>query len=41
MTDALVALGGVRPTSSSTGVAQFFDLVGLQEWSALGEKWSA
>ncbi|WP_031470576.1 isocitrate lyase/PEP mutase family protein [Sciscionella sediminilitoris] len=37
--DSLVSLGGVLPDRESSGVASFFDLVGLREWSALGEKW--
>ncbi len=37
--DSLASLGGVLPDRESSGVASFFDLVGLREWSALGEKW--
>ncbi|QYB00222.1 isocitrate lyase/PEP mutase family protein (plasmid) [Rhodococcus sp. USK10] len=35
----LEALGGRDPRTDSVGVAAFFDLVGLPEWSAVGEKW--
>ena len=42
-TNAMVAelegLGGRNPRTDSVGVAAFFDLVGLPEWSAVGEKW--
>jgi 2-methylisocitrate lyase-like PEP mutase family enzyme len=37
--DALELLGGTRPVETSTGVARFFDMVGLREWSAVGERW--
>jgi 2-methylisocitrate lyase-like PEP mutase family enzyme len=39
MINSLLALGGTGPEVSSSGVASFFDLVGLGEWSAVGEKW--
>jgi 2-methylisocitrate lyase-like PEP mutase family enzyme len=37
--DALELLGGTRPVETSIGVARFFDMVGLREWSAVGERW--
>jgi len=39
MIDQYESIGGIRPEGTSTGVAHFFDLVGLGEWSAVGEKW--
>jgi 2-methylisocitrate lyase-like PEP mutase family enzyme len=40
MTGALQRLGGVPPVVTSTGIASFFDLVGLKDWFTLGEKWA-
>ncbi|HZP14897.1 MAG TPA: isocitrate lyase/PEP mutase family protein [Nocardioides sp.] len=44
MVDALGKLGGnlpepTRPNPTPTGPAALFDLVGLREWSAVGERW--
>lgn len=39
MIDSLETLGGTRPDVTSSGVAAFFDLLGLRQWSAVGEKW--
>ena len=39
MVDALEFIGGTRPEVTATGVARFFDLVGLDEWSAIGDRW--
>lgn len=41
MIDSLKSLGGVPPSGASEGVAAFFDLVGLQEWSTVGERWKS
>jgi 2-methylisocitrate lyase-like PEP mutase family enzyme len=32
-------LGGVRPAASSSGSTHFFDLMGAQLWSGIGERW--
>ncbi|MFF9300704.1 oxaloacetate decarboxylase [Streptomyces althioticus] len=37
---SLQRLGGRDPRTGSQGVAAFFDLLGLREWSAIGDKWS-
>jgi 2-methylisocitrate lyase-like PEP mutase family enzyme len=37
MIGALEQLGGVAPVRDATGVRAFFDLVGMREWSALGD----
>ena len=37
--DALQQLNGKNPRRAAAGVASFFDLVGLREWSAIGKKW--
>ena len=41
MIGALQQLGGVTPPTTSTGPAALFDLVGLREWSAVGDAWKA
>lgn len=39
MVSALTDLGGTDPRTSQSGVADFFEVVGLREWTAVGEKW--
>ena len=41
MIGALQQLGGTPPPTTSTGPAALFDLVGLHEWSAVGDAWKA
>lgn len=38
MIASLRELGGTPPAVTSAGIASFFDVVGLREWSALGER---
>ncbi|MBB4689655.1 isocitrate lyase/PEP mutase family protein [Amycolatopsis jiangsuensis] len=39
MVDAYAELGGTRPEVTASEVTGFFDLLGLEEWFAVGEKW--
>jgi hypothetical protein len=39
MIAALEDLGGTAPQVTGTGVTALFQLVGLREWSAIGDAW--
>jgi len=40
MIGALQHLGGMTPEVASTGIEALFELVGLREWSAVGDAWT-
>jgi hypothetical protein len=37
---AVLVVGGRRPDVTATGIAALFQLVGLREWSAVGDAWT-
>ena len=40
MIAALQHLGGTTPEVTATGIEALFELVGLREWSVLGDAWT-